>query len=268
MASGRRSASTGTKRSPLTVADVPPARLAALQAGAAETRVLAESLAMDLAALAETCVPALGGDAIDRLRAAGDTGISRRMALFGRLVVERLTPAAQAALAAHRSDMLRGVACFAIGAEPDRPLAARLEAVQRFADDPHVGVREWAWLAVRPHIAAAPEAAIASLAPWTGDGSDRVRRFATEATRPRGVWSAHLPLLKANPALGLPVLEPLRADPSRYVQDSVANWLNDAAKDQPDWVAALVERWAAACPGPATDYIRRRAMRSRRPPVP
>ncbi len=243
------------------VTEIPPDRLAALTAGEAETAMLAESLAIDLAALAAASVPQFDAAALDQLRAAGKAGITRRMALLGQLLVERLSEDARAALADHRSDMLRGAACFAVGHLPDLPLTGRLDAVRRFADDPHFGVREWAWLAVRPHIAAAPEAAIAVLSGWTDAPSDRVRRFAVEATRPRGVWSAHLPVLKDRPELGLPILAPLRADPSRYVQDSVANWLNDARKDRPDWVAALVDRWQAETPNPATERIRRRALR-------
>jgi 3-methyladenine DNA glycosylase AlkC len=250
---------TGRKGATSTRA-VDPEVLAVLNAGTAEAATLPENLAMDFAAVMTACFPAV--DAAP-LTAAADQGITRRMALAADLLAEALgVEAALAATRDHRSDIVRGWGAYLVGVAPDVDLADRLDAIRPFADDHHFGVREWAWLGVRSHIAAEVETAITVLAPWTASPSEFVRRFATEATRPRGVWCSHIAALKAHPEKGLPLLEPLRADPSRYVRDSVANWLNDAGKSQPEWLRALADRWAADSPGPETQALLKRACRS------
>lgn len=117
---------------------------------------------------------------------------------------------------------------------------------------------------MRTTIAAQLEAAIAALVPWTAEPSERLRRFASEATRPRGVWCTHLASLRQAPEQALMLLEPLKADPAPYVQDSVANWLNDASKDRPQWVTDLCARWSRESPSPATIRICQHALRTLR----
>lgn len=234
------------------------ARQRALDRGQVETRTLAECLAVDQAVLMRAVAPELAWEFDPSARLP----ISRRMAAAGALLQTRLAPDALEGLRTHPADTVRGWYAFAVGAMPALPLEERLRRVRALADDGHFGVREWAWLALRPHIAADVEAAIALLVPWTREPSPYLRRFATEATRPRGVWSAHIDLLKREPARRLALLEPLRADAVRYVQDSVGNWLNDAAKTRPEWVTELCARWRLESPGEATARICTRALRS------
>jgi 3-methyladenine DNA glycosylase AlkC len=217
------------------VASVDPDILAALEAGTMETANLTEGLAIRMDRLMAAVAPAVRAGVID----AG-SGVVARMVQAGAALRDQ-----NIQLADHPSDTVRGWAAFAIGQAESIPPLARLDAMRPFAADAHFGVREWAWMAVRAIIVANPLATIAHLSTWTSDSDPNIRRFASEATRPRGVWAASIPLLRREPEHGLTILTPLRYDQSRYVEDSVANWLNDAAKDQPAWVAALLKTWEA-----------------------
>ena len=242
------------------IADIAPARLALLNGGSVASATLTEGLAIDFAQLLAAAVPDIGAARLERMRAQAAAGITRRMLLAAQLLLEANVDLA--VLHAHPSDTVRGWACFVVAAQAGWSLPQQVAAMRPLADDGHFGVREWAWLALRPHLVEHLPDAIALLAPWTADPSERVRRFACEALRPRGVWCAHIAQLKEQPQLALPLLQPLRADPAIYVQDSVANWLNDAAKSQPDWVRSLCAQWLLESDNAATRRICKRAQRS------
>jgi len=254
---------TAKKKGPRKMSDTSAARLAELHAGAPASN-LVEQLSIDFAVLMEAALPEVGAVAIAQMRAGAGLGVTQRMALAGELIAAQLGEAGLEKPRAHRSDTVRGWACYAIAALPKLSLEKRVALILPLANDPHFAPREWGWLALRPHLITELEKAISLLAPWTREESEFLRRFASEALRPRGVWCAHITALRETPALGLPLLEPLRADTSRYVQDSVANWLNDASKDQPDWVREVTSRWLAESPCAATQRIVTRALRSLR----
>ena len=161
----------------------------------------------------------------------------------------------------HPADSVRCWVCFSIAYHPNWTLKEKFEHIYTPAQDYHFGVREVAWMAMRQHIIDHLDESLNILEEWVVDANENVRRFASEATRPRGVWCAHISVLREHPEKALNLLNTLAQDPAKYVQNSVGNWLNDAAKTDPDFVKTLCEEWSKLN-NPNTKYIIRRALRN------
>jgi 3-methyladenine DNA glycosylase AlkC len=97
--------------------------------------------------------------------------------------------------------------------------------------------------AVRPFITEYPDRMMNRMLEWSGHENHHVRRLASEGCRPRLPWSMALNRFKINPEPVLPILENLKEDSSEYVRRSVANNLNDIAKDHPGLVLQIAGKW-------------------------
>ncbi len=134
---------------------------------------------------------------------------------------------------------------------PERALLTLHRLTQRFT-------AEWA---IRPFIQRHPQRVYDTLARWAEDPSEHVRRLVSEGTRPRLPWGERLRTLVEDPSPNLPLLRALQDDPSEYVRRSVANHLNDIAKDHPAQVVGwLREHLPQASPERRT--LLRHASRS------
>ena len=114
--------------------------------------------------------------------------------------------------------------------------------------------------AVRPMVIREPSRMMEVMLGWTSHKNEHVRRLASEGCRPRLPWAMALPEFKRDPQLILPVLDKLKQDESLYVRRSVANNLNDIAKDNPrvvlDWCKGNIGRH------PDTDWIVKHGCRT------
>lgn len=114
--------------------------------------------------------------------------------------------------------------------------------------------------AVRPFLVKDPERMLKQMLRWSRDGNEHLRRLSSEGTRPRLPWAMALPQFKRDPLPLLPILDQLHADPSLYVRKSVANNLNDIAKDNPQVTLDWAQRHRGA--HVHTDWIIKRACRT------
>lgn len=99
--------------------------------------------------------------------------------------------------------------------------------------------------AIRHFIIKQPEETLAILTSWLEHENHHVRRLVSEGTRPRLPWGMRLLIFVEQPELVMPLLLALRDDDEEYVRRSVANHLNDIAKDHPQLVIATAQQWLA-----------------------
>lgn len=114
--------------------------------------------------------------------------------------------------------------------------------------------------AVRPFLSEYPDRMLEQSMKWASHEHEMVRRLGSEGTRPRLPWGLSVPWIKKNPEKIIPILELLKNDPSETVRRSVANSLNDIAKDKPDLVLSTTKRWKGI--SEETDKLIRHASRT------
>lgn len=114
--------------------------------------------------------------------------------------------------------------------------------------------------AIRPFLLKDPERVMKHMVKWSLHPNEHVRRFSSEGCRPRLPWGTSLPMFKNDPSPIFKILENLKADTSLYVRKSVANNLNDIAKDNPDTVLEIAKKWIGN--NSNTDWILRQGCRT------
>lgn len=114
--------------------------------------------------------------------------------------------------------------------------------------------------AIRPFIEKYPQKTMQKMMQWSKHESPNVRRLSSEGCRPRLPWGMGLPEFKKDPTPILPILENLKKDKSEFVRKSVANNLNDIAKDHPNLVLKIARQWKNG--SPETNWILKHGSRT------
>ncbi|VAV88478.1 DNA alkylation repair enzyme [hydrothermal vent metagenome] len=109
---------------------------------------------------------------------------------------------------------------------------------------------------IRYFLLADQKQALHIMQSWLNERNYHVRRLISEGSRPRLPWAMQLPALIADPAPILPLLSHLRDDEHEYVRRSVANSLNDIAKDHPDLMGKLANDWMKGANKPRQKLVR------------
>jgi len=115
--------------------------------------------------------------------------------------------------------------------------------------------------AIRPFIIHHYDISYKQLLAWSEHKDEHVRRLASEGCRPRLPWGIRLQQFCKDPQPLVAVLEKLNNDSSEYVRRSVANNLNDIAKDHPEFVINLCQKWSKGASA-HTQWIIKHATRT------
>lgn len=115
--------------------------------------------------------------------------------------------------------------------------------------------------AIRPYLEKETEKTLAKMKAWSKDKNFHVRRLASEGVRPRLPWATKLDVFIKNPEKILPILDNLKDDTSKFVQNSVANCINDIFKDNYDIAKTLIEGWLGEDMSKERKWIIKHALR-------
>jgi len=175
-------------------------------------------------------------DALDRL-------LPQELSALGDVVLASLHPSEDPSTdkAEFGPEGVMGFAAWAVtdlvthrGIEkPEHALPLLKEVTKRFSAE----------FAIRPFLDQHTDQTLKVLEGWVTDNNRHVRRLVSEGTRPRLPWGMRLNKFVTDPSRILPFLEALKDDGEEYVRRSVANNLNDIAKDHPDLVADIATSW-------------------------
>ena len=97
--------------------------------------------------------------------------------------------------------------------------------------------------AIRPFIRRYPEVTMARMLEWAEASDWRLRRLASEGSRPRLPWAKQLSAFIEDPSTTVEILDLLYDDSSLTVRRSAANHLNDISRDNPDVTIEVARRW-------------------------
>lgn len=115
----------------------------------------------------------------------------------------------------------------------DLSMNALYEMTQRFTSE----------FAIRTFLLAHETRTLEILLHFAQDANPHVRRLVSEGSRPRLPMAQRLHPFIENPNKVFTLLEALKNEPTRLVQRSIANNLNDIAKDHPDTVTTFLKKW-------------------------
>lgn len=115
---------------------------------------------------------------------------------------------------------------------------------------------------IRPFIRTETKKTLDTLKAWAKEENFHVRRLACEGVRPKLPWASKLQRFIDNPKPIIPILNSLKDDPSKYVQKSVANCINDILKDNPAIGKDLIEKWNGPKISAQRKWIIKHALRN------
>jgi 3-methyladenine DNA glycosylase AlkC len=131
-----------------------------------------------------------------------------------------------------RAPYLEWAALAGLG-QPQQALPALARLTRHFSAE----------FAIRPFLAQHLEPTLAHLAQWVSDADPRVRRLASEGSRPLLPWGQHVAALKRDPQRCLALIEPLASDADEVVRRSAANHLNDVSRLDAGVALDHARRW-------------------------